>query len=94
MFKKKGQIVPRYLVESVEPKARHLIKFGCDVEITGRKIKALSFGSIFNVPHITHVMKKKNQRTVKGFRFEDVYVVGCGEGSSFANTGHKFTVIG
>jgi len=67
MIKRKGQIVPKYLCRSVEKKAQHLVKFGADVEITGKTIKLLSEGSAIVIPCTTHVLKKKNQRTVKGF---------------------------
>lgn len=77
MIKRKGQIVPRYLCESIEPKARHLVKFGCDVEIKGRVIKGLSRGYIITVPFpcVTHVLKKKNQRKVKGFIFKGLVLI-------------------
>ena len=44
MIKRKGQIFPKYLCRSIEKKAQHLVKFGCDVEITGKKIEMLSSG--------------------------------------------------
>ena len=72
MIKKKGQIVPRWLVKSVERKAQHLVKFGCDVQITGGKIKPLSYGPIIDIPHVTHVLKKKNQVRVKGFEAKNL----------------------
>ena len=68
MKKNKGQIVPRYLVDAIEPKSRHLVKFGCDVEITGRTIKATSKGGyIIEIPDIRKV--SNGRRTVKGFNF-------------------------
>ena len=67
MIKRKGQIVPRYLVKSVERKAQHLVKFGCDVEITGKKIKALSDGCVILIPDVRHVLIKRNKVSVKGF---------------------------
>lgn len=75
MIKRKGQIVPRYLCESIEPRARHLVKFGCDVEIKGRVIKGLSRGYIITIPCVTHVLKKKNQRKVKGFNFKGLVLI-------------------
>ena len=81
---KKGQIVPRHLVKSVEPKARHLIKFGADVEVIGKKIKILSEGSAIIVPSVTHVLKKKRQRTVKGFVSIDLHIEGAANKNSGA----------
>lgn len=66
IIKKKGQIVPKYLVTSVEKKAQHVIKFGCDVKINGREITAKSEGYIIHTPNVTHVLKKKRQKTFKG----------------------------
>lgn len=77
MFKKKGQIVPRYLCESIEKKAQHLVKFGADVEIIGKNIKLLSNGYAILIPTTTHVLKKKNQKTVKGFIMDSVSI-DCG----------------
>lgn len=74
MIKRKGQIVPKYLCRSIEKKAQHLVKFGADVEITGRTIKLLSKGCAIRVPSITHVLKKKRQKTVKGFICHDIHV--------------------
>ncbi len=78
---KKGQIVPRYLVKSVEPKSSHLVKFGADVEVYGKTIRMLSDGCAIYVPCVTHVLKKKRQRTVKGFDFAGTHVIGLGRGS-------------
>jgi len=76
MFKKKGSIVPRYLCESIERKAQHLVKFGCDVEIVGRTVTAKSNGNVIVIPWQKHVLKKKRQRTVKGFKMKGVSVKG------------------
>ena len=77
MIKKKGQIVPRYLVTCGEPKSRHLVKFGADVRVEGRKITALTEGYAIYMPlSITHVQKKKRQRTVKGFSFCNLTIYG------------------
>ena len=82
MMYKKGSIVPRQLVESVEPKARHLVKFGVDVEVLGKNIKMLSAGHAILIPSTTHVLKKKRQRTVKGLKLVGITVTG------FANEEH------
>jgi len=74
MIKRKGQIVPRYLCKSIEKKAQHLIKFGADVEIIGRKIKVLSDGCAITISSATHVLKKKRQRKVKGFAFSVISI--------------------
>ena len=76
IIKKKGQIVPKYLVTSVEKKAQHVIKFGCDVEITGRKITAKSDGCIIYIPNMTHVLKKKRQKTFKGAVVDNLTLMG------------------
>jgi hypothetical protein len=86
MIKKKGQIVPRYLVTCGEPKSRHLVTFGADVRIEGRKIIMLTEGSAIFIPHMTHVQKKKRQRTVKGFIFEGITICGNGLINSTALT--------
>jgi len=78
MIKKKGQIVPKYLCKSIEKKAQHLVKFGADVEVAGRTIKLLSEGCAICIPSVTHVLKKKQQKTVKGFEFLDVHINGAG----------------
>lgn len=75
MLKKKGQIVPKYLCKSIEKKAQHLVKFGADVEVTGKTIKILSDGHAIHIPVVTHVLKKKRQKTVKGFVCVGVSVV-------------------
>ena len=42
MLKRKGQIVPRYLIPTKNRRHGHLVTFGCDVEISGGVITALS----------------------------------------------------
>lgn len=76
-FKRKGQIVPKCFVKSIEKKAQHIVTFGCDVEIcrASRTVKALTNGSIFYIPYTHHVLKKKSQVTVKGFSVEGVSVI-------------------
>lgn len=75
--KKKGQVVPKWLVKSLEKKAQHLVKFGCDVKIYrgAKKVVAISEGCIFYIPYIEHVLKKKNQVRVKGFHVSGVHVI-------------------
>jgi hypothetical protein len=79
MIKRKGQIVPKYLCRSIEKKAQHLVKFGADVEITGKTIKMLTDGYAICIPDVKHVLKKKNQRTVKGFVCEGLTLIGYRE---------------
>tara|TARA_R110002020_G_scaffold471194_1_gene698038 strand:+ start:395 stop:709 length:315 start_codon:yes stop_codon:yes gene_type:complete len=67
MIKRKGQIVPKSIIRAVEKKSQHLLKFGCDCEVINNKVYPLQDGFIFTIPDIKHVLKKKNQRTVKGF---------------------------
>lgn len=42
MLKRKGQIVPRYLIPTQRRRHGHLVTFGCDVEISGGIVRALS----------------------------------------------------
>ena len=82
IIKKKGQIVPKYLIKSVEKKAQHVIKFGCDVEIAGRTIIAKSEGPIICIPYVPHVLKKKRQRTFKGAVADNLTLIGPFYGKS------------
>lgn len=94
MIKRKGQIVPRYLVKSVERKAQHLVKFGCDVEITGKKIKALSVGCVILIPDVSHVLIKRNKVSVKGFIIDGLTIDWLGVGKNAigqnGNTGEHY----
>ena len=73
MIKRKGQIVPKYLCRSIEKKAQHTIKFGCDVEIIGKSITALSEGFVICIQGMD-VLKKKNKKTWKGVAFGGVNI--------------------
>lgn len=42
MIKRKGQIVPRYLIPTLCRRHGHLVTFGCDVDICGRVITPIS----------------------------------------------------
>jgi hypothetical protein len=42
MIKRKGQIVPRYLIPTQRRRHSHLVTFGCDVEISEGIVTALS----------------------------------------------------
>jgi hypothetical protein len=42
MLKRKGQIVPRYLIPTQRRRHGHLVTFGCDVEISEGIVTALS----------------------------------------------------
>jgi hypothetical protein len=44
---KKGQIIPRFLARCQNRKTQHRNVFGCDVEISGKTITALSGGAVF-----------------------------------------------
>ena len=85
MIKKKGQIVPKYLCRSIEKKAQHTIKFGCDVEIIGKTIKALSDGYIMYLPCID-VLKKKRKRTWKGADCKNLRLIGLGANTAISKT--------
>ena len=84
MIKLKGQIVPKYLCRSIEKKAQHTIKFGCDVEIIGKTIKMLSAGCCIYVPCID-VLKKKRKRTWKGAACEGLHIIGMGDSTEAIN---------
>jgi len=76
MIKRKGQIVPKYLVKSVEKKAQHLVKFGCDVEISGMTVTAINGGVGIIIPDVKYCNTKKNKRRVKGFEFGVIKFIG------------------
>lgn len=71
MIKKKGSIVPRYIIRAYEKKSQHLLKFGCDVKIEGNKITVLSEGDVFVIPSYQYCNLKKKKgtqkRRVKGY---------------------------
>lgn len=67
MIKKKGSIVPKNLVRSIEKKAQHLVKFGCDCEVINDRVYPITDGNVFVIPSTTHVRIKKGKRKVKGF---------------------------
>lgn len=79
MIKRKGQIVPRWLVKS-KNKFSHTVRFGCDVEICGRKIKALSEGSVIELTKAYVGGKNKPKCYVKGVVIDDLHVIvfSCG----------------
>ena len=55
---KKGQIVPRYLVRCKRRKTQHLVKFGSDVEVCGREVRATSGAPLFFIDR--HFVGGKN----------------------------------
>lgn len=62
MIKRKGQIVPRRFVESIDKKSSHLVKFGCDVQIIGNKITSLNGdGPVIIVPSKNMFSRKKDK---------------------------------
>lgn len=81
MIKKKGQIVPKWIVRAIEKKSQHVIKFGCDVriDVSRRHITQLSHGSIIVIPYVTHVLKKKSKKTWKGAEIKDLNMTGLAE---------------
>lgn len=48
MFYKKGQIVPNQLIKR-KSKVSHLVRFGCDCQLIGRELFALSSGNLIEV---------------------------------------------
>ena len=81
MIKRKGQIVPRFIAKAVEKKSQHLLTFGCDVEINhlNKEVRQLTDGSIFRIPSNKYILQKKNKKTVKGFYFSFIKVIGLGK---------------
>ncbi|CAH9016643.1 conserved hypothetical protein [Vibrio phage 150E35-1] len=56
---KNGSIVPKYLMRTVVSKQQHVLKFGCDVMVEGRKITPVTAGSIFLVPYVETTRHKR-----------------------------------
>ncbi len=90
VIKKKGSIVPKRIIESFEKKAQHLVKFGCKCEVINNKVYPLEDGDVFIIPNDKHVLKKKNQKTVKGFHCKSA-VVDCKKYGT-TNTAYKVTM--
>lgn len=65
IFKKKGSIIPKRFMASVEKKGQHVLKFGCDIKIVGNTIYPLTQGCVFVVPYAKYVNLKKNKGTNK-----------------------------
>lgn len=72
LIKKKGQIVPKYLVKAVEKKSQHLVKFGCDVLIDGKSISSVNGGIAIIIPEAKYCNLKKNKKLVKGFDMDSI----------------------
>lgn len=76
---KKGQIVPRFLVKCSDRKAQHLVKFGCDVEVYGKTIEAITYGSVFELPCTLRRKMKNGTKKRVAFNFIGLYIKGfCG----------------
>ena len=74
MIKRKGSIAPKRLIKSIEKKAQHLVAFGCDCQVINNNIYPLEDGNVFIVSGKSHVLKKKRQKTVKGFDFQKINI--------------------
>lgn len=78
MIKRKGQIVPKYFFESIHKKSRHLFTFGCDVEIDGRSITAISKGkSVISISGNKYVDTNRRKRIPRYGAFSNVYIDCC-----------------
>lgn len=62
MRKKKGQIIPRYLVQTKSRRHGYLLTFGTDVEISERRITALSDGPIVLFSAAAHYRRNKHTK--------------------------------
>ena len=71
---KKGQIVPRRLVTAKLRKAQHCIKFGCDAEVQGKKVTALSDGYLFLIPSKTQRKRRNGTMQTCGNIIENVRI--------------------
>jgi hypothetical protein len=69
MIKRKGQIIPRNLAKAMSRKYQHLFVFGCDVEITGNKVKPLDGGTAIFYPQQRYVKKGGSNIKVRGVNF-------------------------
>ncbi|AUR97818.1 hypothetical protein NVP1244A_116 [Vibrio phage 1.244.A._10N.261.54.C3] len=56
---KKGSVVPKYLMRTLDKKQQHVLKFGCDVLVDNRRLVPQTEGSIFVVPYVTHTTHKR-----------------------------------
>ncbi|QZI90345.1 hypothetical protein MYOV003v1_p0021 [Vibrio phage 207E48.1] len=56
---KKGSIVPKYLMRTIDKKQQHVLKFGCDVLVENRRLTPQTEGSIFVVPYVTHTTHRR-----------------------------------
>ena len=67
---KKGQCVPRWLVRVERKKFQHRIKFGCDVELIGKRVLMLNEGSGFYIANTKNVKVFMTGITIDGSRLE------------------------
>ena len=86
MFYKKGQIVPNQLIKR-KSKVSHLVKFGCDCRVIGKKVFPLSDGNCIEI--------KKNKITGKKGK-PSVYLraVDCGGCIPSGFTGAAYYLCG
>lgn len=71
---KKGQIVPKFLVEKCHRKLRHQVKFGCDVTIIGKTVISTSAGTVFCVNNIKKIGKKGRPNINMDIAFKGINV--------------------
>lgn len=67
---KKGQCVPRWLVKIDRKKFQHRLKFGCDVELIGKRVFMLNEGCCFYMANTKGVKVYLSGVTVDGSRLD------------------------
>jgi len=68
MIKKKGDIVPKYLLRGSRG-GQHLARFGCDVEIVGKRVTALTEGNIIEIPRSSYKKRKNRNKSKRNVTF-------------------------
>lgn len=74
MIKKKGSVVPRYLARASKRHGQHLIKFGVDVKIEGRKITALDTGNTIEIR--SNVFYRGKNKSTISVSVKDIWLEG------------------
>lgn len=72
IFKKKGSIVPRFLICARNSIEQRSLRFGCDVEIRGQKVIALNTGTI-----IENSIYKFRYKNARKFRSKNSFSSKC-----------------
>lgn len=89
MFYGKGKIIPRSLIKTKHRKAQHNLKFGCDVDVIGKKIIALTDGYIFDIPLVVFAVRKNGTKQKSHTHIEGLDIVGLGNNRSSLIRNHR-----